>query len=71
MDDNEGAEEYPQKHVNHVRNLDSPYEIYYRSEQMRIPEEEAGYNLDGNKRRHNEKIRHLLHGVKLIANSTG
>ncbi len=66
MDDDECAEEYPEKHMDHVSDLYPPDQIHERPEEGGVPEEEARYDLDRYEGCHNHEIRHLLHWVELI-----
>ena len=56
MHDHKGAEEDPESYVDKDHNLYPADKIHCRSEKMRVPEEKAGYELDGNQKKHDRKV---------------
>ena len=56
MHDHKGAEEDPESDMDENHNLDSAKEIYGRTEQVRVPEEKTGYQLEGNQKDHDRKV---------------
>jgi hypothetical protein len=66
MDDYEGAEEYPEEDMNKVGYLYSAYQVYGRTEKVRVPQKKSRNELERDKGHHDHQIRHLLHRVELI-----
>lgn len=63
MDNHKRAEEYPEKDMDRIENL-NPHRINNKRKEFRIPQKEPGDNLERNEQSHDHEIRNLLHGVE-------